>query len=235
MTETRGTLFGRAALRASSLFAGIDDAGLDVLTAGLRLRRFRPGETIFHREDPGDALHVVASGAVKIVLPSARGEESAIIATLGPGDFFGELALLDGAPRSATAVAVGRTETLVLRREVFQGLIDANQGLRRALLGSLAAEIRRLTGHVEDLHFLDLPARLARQLVRRSVGIAPAPDGSIHLAWPYTQADLAGMIGASRQSVNRLLADFADRGLIRLEKDALTIPDPDALAAVAES
>lgn len=235
MTEARGTLLGHDALRASSLFAGIDEAGLDVLAAGLRLRRFRPGETIFHRDDPGDSLHVVASGAVKIVLPSTGGEEWAIVATLGPGDFFGELALLDGAPRSATAVAVGATETLVLRREVLHELIDANQGLRRALLASLAGEIRRLTGHVEDLHFLDLPARLARQLVRRSSGAVPESDGSIRLAWPYTQADLAGMIGASRQSVNRLLADFAERGLIRFEKDALTIPDPAALADIAET
>ena len=83
------------------------------------------------------------------------------MAILGPGEFFGELALLDGAPRSATIVAVEATETLVLHRDAFLELIDADPELRQSLLASLAAEIRRLTGHVEDLHFLDLPGRLA--------------------------------------------------------------------------
>jgi CRP-like cAMP-binding protein len=166
---------------------------------------------------------------VKIVLPSAEDEEPAIIATLRPGDFFGELALFDDAPRSATAIALGATETLVLRREVFLDLIDEDQSLRHALLSSLADEIRSITLHVGDLHFLDLPGRLGRRILREAESVVAEPDGAVRLPWPYTQAELAGMIGGSRQSVNRLLADLVARDLIRVERDVLLIPDPAAL------
>ena len=220
---------GVEGLRACGLFAGLDEAELASIASQMRSRRFRNGETIFHQDDPGDALHVVVAGAVKIVLPSAEDGEPAIMATLRPGDFFGALALLDGAPRSATAVALGRTETLVLRREAFLELVDTDRTLRVALLASLSGEIRSITAHVQDLHFLDLPGRLAKRILREAQGRTPEDDGSVQLAWPYTQSELAGMIGGSRQSVNRLLADLVDEGLIELRRDALVIPDPTAL------
>src|SRR5512135_1460041 len=166
MPEAVDRGFATETLRRSALFARADDATLSSCAAQLRIRRFRRGETIFHQGDPGDSLFIIESGAVKIVLPSPEGEEGAIIATLGRGDFFGELALLDGAPHSATAVAVETTETLVLQREAFEELIDTEAGLRKALFAGLAAELRRLTGHVEELHFLDLPGRLAARVVR---------------------------------------------------------------------
>ncbi len=223
----------REVLRACPLFAGMSDAMLDSVAESMRPRRYRAGDTIFHQDDPGDSLHVVASGTVRIVLPSAAGEDPAILATMGPGGFFGGLALLDGAPRSATAVAVGATTTLVLHRDVFLGLVDRDAGLRRALLATLAAEIRTTTDQVHDLQFLDLPARLARRLLRHAAGVAAASDGSVCLPWPYTQSELAGMIGGSRQSVNRLLADFTARGLVRQERDALVLLDPAGLGRLA--
>jgi CRP/FNR family cyclic AMP-dependent transcriptional regulator len=178
-------------------------------------------------------LHVVASGSVKILLPSAEGEE-AIIATLRPGDFFGELALLDGAPRSASAVSLEASETLVLPRPVFAELLETLPGLRDALLKGLAHELRRLTGHVEELHFLDLAGRLAVRLSRLAREADAGPDGSVRLAWPYTQSDLAAMIGGTRQSVNRLLSDLVDSGLIVIEPDSLLIVDVDQLARRGE-
>jgi CRP-like cAMP-binding protein len=223
----------RAALRASGLFTACDDPALDMLVRVLRIRRFRRGETVFHQGDPGDALFVIASGSVKVVLPSDEGAEPAIVAILGAGEFFGELAILDGAPHSATIVSVEPTETLVLHRDAFLSLIDSDAGLRRALLASLAAEIRRLTGHVEDLHFLDLPGRLASRIVRLAAS-AGATSGEARIAWPYTQSELAGMIGGSRQSVNRLLADLTDQGLVRLERDHLVIVDLERLARTVE-
>jgi CRP/FNR family cyclic AMP-dependent transcriptional regulator len=216
-------------LRACGLFAGLDEVELESIARQMRSRRFRNGETIFHQDDPGDALHVVVAGAVKIVLPSAEDGEPAIMATLRPGDFFGALALLDGAPRSATAVALGKTETLVLRREAFLDLVDSDRTLRVALLSSLSHEIRSITAHVQDLHFLDLPGRLAKRILREAEGREREPDGSVQLAWPYTQSELAGMIGGSRQSVNRLLSDLVDEGLVEVRRDALVIPDPAAL------
>ena len=220
------------------LFTGAEPEDLADVVRHVRRRRFRRGEVIFHEGDPADALHVVASGAVKIVLPSDEGDE-AIIATLHPGDFFGELSLLDGSPRSATATAVEATETVSLPRETFLEEIGRSDRLRDCLLRSLAAELRRLTGHVEELHFLDLSGRLASRLVRLAQEADPPPqrtdDGRLEarLEWPFTQSDLAAMIGATRQSVNRLLVDLVDRGLVRIERETLVIPDLDRLEQLA--
>ena len=224
-----------SALRRCGLFGSADDAAIDTLIHVLKVRKFRRGETIFHQGDPGDALFVVDKGSVKVVLPSDEGAEPAIVAILGPGEFFGELAILDGAPHSATIVAVEPTETLVLHRDTFLSLIDSDAGLRRTLLASLAAEIRRLTGHVEDLHFLDLPGRLASRIVRLADSAGTrAEDGTTRIAWPYTQSELAGMIGGSRQSVNRLLADLGEQGLVRLERDQLVVVDMERLTRSIE-
>jgi len=211
------------------LFGGLDESGLDSVARSLRSRRFRRGETIFHLGDLGDALFIVASGVVKIMLPSETGDE-AILATLRPGDFFGELALLDGAPRSATAVALEPTETLVLPRDRFRELIAAEPAIRDALFAALARELRRLTVHVEELHFLDIAGRLAAVLARlaREQGVRP-DGGQVRLTAPLTQSDLAAMVGCTRQSVNKLLGLFVDDGLIRLERDAIVVTDYEAL------
>jgi CRP/FNR family transcriptional regulator, cyclic AMP receptor protein len=234
LAGTVETSFALDALRRCALFTRVDDQILGVCAATLRVRRFKKNETIFHQGDPGDSLYIVESGAVKIVLPSPEGEDGAIIATLGRGDFFGELALLDGSPHSATAVAAEPTNTLVLQREPFERLVDTEPLLRKALFAGLVAELRRLTGHVEELHFLDLPGRLASRIVRSARDADPDRTTDVRLDWPYTQSDLASMIGGTRQTVNRLLADMVAHGLIVVERDSLLIPDLDRLARAAE-
>jgi CRP/FNR family transcriptional regulator, cyclic AMP receptor protein len=229
----RDAEFAVKSLEQCALFAHVEPAGLSILAGAMTRRRFRRNEVIFHQGDPGDALHVVATGAVKIVLPSPDGEE-AIIATLREGDFFGELALLDGAPHSATATAVEPVETLSLARAPFQQLLDEDRGLRTALLSGLAAELRRLTGQVEELHFLDLAGRLAMRLVRLSRDRDPDANGEVRLDWPFTQSDLAAMIGGTRQSVNKLLSRMEEDELVLIERDTLIIHDLDALAGRAE-
>jgi CRP/FNR family cyclic AMP-dependent transcriptional regulator len=219
-------------LRDSCLFENADPEALADIARQLRRRRFRRNETIFHQGDPGDTLHIVSSGSVKIVLPSIEGEE-AIIATLRSGDFFGELALLDGAPRSATAVALEASETLTLSRELLVSTLDRSPMLRDSLLAGLARELRRLTGQVEELHFLDLAGRLSSRLARLAREAEPGVN-EVRLDWPYTQSDLAAMIGGTRQSVNKLLAGLVERGLVIIEKDTLVIPDVDALELEAE-
>ncbi len=226
--------FAIEALRRCALFAQVDDDTLALCASTLRIRRYRKNETIFHQGDPGDSLYIVETGSVKIVLPSPEGEEGAIIATLARGDFFGELALLDGAPHSATAVAIEPTEALVLRRDRFDELVENDPQLRRALFAGLVTELRRLTGHVEELHFLDLPGRLASRIVRLARESQPDARTNVRLDWPFTQSDLAAMIGGTRQTVNRLLADMTAQDLVRLERDALIIPDVDRLARAAE-
>ena len=221
-------------LRRCPLFANVDEETLAVCAGSLRVRRYRKGETIFHQGDPGDSLYILESGSVKIVLPSPDTGDDAIIATLSRGDFFGELALLDGAPHSATAVAMEPTEALVLARERFDELVDTNPLLRRALFAGLAAELRRLTGHVEELRFLDLPERLAHRMVRLAREAQPGRTVDIRLDWPFTQSDLAAMIGGTRQTVNRLLSGMTAQGLVRIERDVLIIPDLARLQRAAE-
>jgi CRP-like cAMP-binding protein len=224
--------FAIRSLRDCALFRDAGDPALAQVVGRLRQRRFRRNEVIFHQGDPGDSLHIVDEGSVKITLPSPEGDE-AIIATLRQGDFFGELALLDGAPRSATAVALEPTTTLALPRDAFLELLDQDRGLRDALLTGLAHELRRVTGHVEELHFLDLAGRLAMRLSRLARDADPSSD-EVRLDWPYTQSDLASMIGGTRQSVNKLLSELVNDGLVVLEPDALVIPSVSALLRTAE-
>src|SRR5215217_9733702 len=128
--------FAVAALAKCPLFAHASASTLQSVAGSLRRRRFRRNEVIFHQGDPGDSLHIVAGGAVKILLPSAEGEE-AIIATLREGDFFGELSLLDGSTRSATATSLEASETLTLPRPVLMELTGTVPGLGDALLVGL--------------------------------------------------------------------------------------------------
>ena len=216
------------ALRRCVLFAHVEEDGLRAIAAQMRRRRFRRGEVIFHQDDIGDSLQVVVSGSVKIVLPSDEGDE-AIIASLQPGEFFGELAVLDGAPRSTSATAIEPTETLALPRDHFLHLLSEDPSMVRALLGGLAGELRRLTGHVAELHFLDLAGRLAIRLVRLAREAHPEARGRCELNWPFTQSDLAAMIGGTRQSVNKLLSGLVDDGLLAIERDTLIITDLAAL------
>jgi CRP-like cAMP-binding protein len=219
------------ALSNSSLFSGAPDAVLLGIARRFSRRRFRRGEVVFHQGDPGDSLHIVSSGGLKVLLPGTEGDE-AIIATLRPGDFFGELSLLDGSPRSATVAAVEPSETLALPRDSFRDLLDRDPAVRDALLAGLAHQMRRITGHVEELHFLDLPGRLAKRLARLAREEHPNAT-EVRLDWPYTQSEIAAMIGGTRQSVNRLLGTLIVDGLVVLDRDVLIIPDVDALDRMA--
>jgi len=222
-----------ASLARIPFFAGLDSDALERLAAGTRTRRFRRGEVIFHAGDPGDALFIIMTGEVKISVPSESGEE-AILTTLHEGDVFGELALLDGAPRSASASALVPTETVVLPRDRFRELVATEPAIRDALLASIAGELRRLTTHVEELHFLDMTGRLAARLVRLAgESGAPSPDGAIHLRASLTQAELASMVGCTRQSVNKLLGQFSDAGLVRLDRDGIAVTDLPGLVAAS--
>ena len=223
----------RSALEAVPLFRDLEPDDLTMLVGTVRARRFRKGEVIFHQGDPGDALHIILTGRVKISSPSDSGVE-AILATLRPGEFFGSLALLDGEPRSATATAIEVTETLVLPRDRFRQLVSDVAAIRDHVFAELAHELRRLTNHVEELHFLDIAGRLAARLTRlaEEQGI-PSDDREIRLDGPITQSELAAMVGSTRQSVNKLLGYLVDDGLIRIERDAIVIVDLAALQQAA--
>ena len=217
-----------AILRRCMLFERMDDAPLRALLPSFRRRQFRRGEVVFHEGDPGASLHVLTIGEAKVSLTSAQGEE-VIVRTLIPGDPFGEIALLDQAQRSATVTALQRSESLELQRPAFLALLD-DPAFRSALLASVAGELRRLTRLVEELRFLDVAGRVEAIILRGAEGRAATPEGEVSVPWHHTQADLAAMAGTTRQSVNRVLADLADRGVIRMEPDVLVVRDVARLA-----
>jgi CRP/FNR family transcriptional regulator, cyclic AMP receptor protein len=221
------------AIRRSRLFRGVTETDIEAIAPMLRQRRYRAGETIFHEGDPGDAMHVIASGRAKISIESQQGEE-AILATLGPGEVFGELVLLDDAPRSATAVAIEPTVTYVLTRPSFGPLIAHNDAFRSAILRNLALDLRRLTAHVSELHFLDLAGRLASQLARMAEEVSPGQIENVRLGRAHTQSELGAMIGGTRQSVNRVVAELVSEGLIRVEPHDLVIVDVRRMAQRAQ-
>ncbi len=222
-----------AALEAVPLFAHLGPDDLATLARSVRTRRYARGEVIFHQGDPGDALHVLLAGRVKISSPSDNGVE-AILTTLRPGEWFGALALLDGAPRSASATAVGAAETLILPRDRFYQLVDDVPAIRHQVFVALAHELRRLTNHVEELHFLDIAGRLAARLARLAEEHGTAGErGEIRLDGPITQGELAAMVGSTRQSVNKLLGYLIADGLIRVDRDAIVILDMPGLLRAA--
>ena len=191
-------------------------------------RRYRRNEVIFHEGDPGDSLHVLVAGRVKITRESVEGDE-AIVVILAAGDTFGELVLLDGANRSATATAVEATETLTMTREEFGRLVDRSEPFRWHVLGGIAHRIRRLTDQLAEVHFLDLAGRLALQLSRLAEEAVPGDKRDIPLPTTLTQSDLASMVGGTRQRVNQILRDFDDEGLIRNDGGRILVCDLDRL------
>lgn len=212
----------------SPLFHGIDDDELTRIAQTMTRRRFRRDEVIFHEGDPGDSLHVVVEGRVKITRESAEGEE-AIVVILAAGDSFGELVLLDGAPRSATATAMEPSETLTMSRTTFVDLVEGGSPFRTQLLTGIARRIRRLTDQLAEVHFLDLAGRLALQLTRLAEESAPGQATDIRLSTTLTQSDLAAMVGGTRQRVNQIIGDFVDDGLIRQEGGHMVIRDLERL------
>jgi CRP-like cAMP-binding protein len=221
------------AVRRSPLFRHLGDDAIARLTALMAHRRYRKGEVIFHEGDPGDALHLVLSGRVKIGRVSGGGDET-IVTSIGQGESFGELVLLDGAPRSATATALEPTETLVLGRPAFVSLVDAGHDFRWALLAGIAQHQRRLTDQLAEAHFLDLAGRLAHQFVRLAGEAAPGQERDVRLGRLYTQSELAAMIGGTRPRVNRLIGEFVETGLIRVEPDDIVVVDTAALLRRAD-
>jgi CRP/FNR family transcriptional regulator/CRP/FNR family cyclic AMP-dependent transcriptional regulator len=211
-------------LQSIPFLSGLNGDEASLLHDSMRRRRFRRGEVIFHRDDPGDCLYLIDSGTVKIALRSEDDRE-VILTLLGAGDYFGELAVLDGLPRSADAIAVEPAELLQLPRGAFLAFLEANHGVAVRLLSALSRDyVRRLTDTVGDAAFLDLPARLARTLVHM---LESQADGGTELR--LTQSDLAAMVGATRESINKWLGHYEHQGWLKRERGLVRILNTDAL------
>ena len=213
------------------LFADLTTAELIGLAGLMRPRVYARDEVIYLRGDAGTAFYVIASGRVKIALTSPDGKEI-ILRRLGPGRFHGELALLDDEPRSADAIATETTVLLVLQRDAFRRFLADHPSVATRLLATVSHYLRRNAELIQDATFLDVPARLARVLL----DLATGSDGSADLPAPgavipdrMKQGELAALVGATRESINKWLGAFEKQGLIRLDKGEITLLRPSAL------
>lgn len=209
-------------LRQAPLLSRISDADAGALAGRGKERIWKAGATIFREGDPGDGMAVVVEGRVRVSLMSEDGDEM----TLGyvePGECIGDLAVLDGRPRSATATAVEETRLFVVTREAALGWLQERPGAAIALLETVALRLRRADQALAELSFLNLPHRAARRLLRL-VDEGPAPKGGAPVV-AVTQAELAGQLGVSRESVNKQLRAFEREGLVRLGRGTVTLLD----------
>jgi len=210
-------------LRDVPLLARLPEAELKALASRGRVRSYRAGAVLFREGDPGDALYLVVEGMVRVAVLSAGGVE-ATVALLGPGEFVGDLALLDGRPRSASAIAHRATKTLVVTRDDFRRWLSERPKASFALLETLSLRVRRTDEALADLSFLGLPQRLAKRLLALSTG-----NERVRI----TQAELASMLGVSRESVNKQLNRFARKGWIALGRGSVAVLNREALAEIA--
>jgi CRP/FNR family transcriptional regulator/CRP/FNR family cyclic AMP-dependent transcriptional regulator len=214
------------------LFSSLGSKDLAALAGKLRLKRYRRGDTIFHKDDPGSSLYIIKEGQVKIATPSPDGHE-AILAILTANDFFGELAILDGQPRSTSAVAMEATEAFVLHRDDFLEACDRRPKLARHILAVLAGRLRHADRVLEAVVFLDLPRRLARRLLELSERHGVGTSDGVEINLRLTQQDLADSIGSSREAVNKVLGALQDSGLVSIVQHHIVIRRTDDLEKLA--
>lgn len=222
-TEQAAALLGR-----TTLFGGLEPEWLEHVSERALERSYKKGQLIFHEGDQGDSLYVIIEGLVKVFVTSEQGDEMVLV-TLGPAETFGELAMVDGGPRSASAEAVEPTRLLVLTRPTLLELLEQRPQLTDALLRSLGGLVRRLTEQGADLVFLDLHGRVAKLLIRFARERGEVSDGDTILDLHLTQTDLAAMVGGSRQSVNHILKSFEGRGYLEVRGRQIVLKRTDLL------
>jgi CRP/FNR family transcriptional regulator, cyclic AMP receptor protein len=217
-------------VRRAPLFAALDDDGAAALRASMSQATVGRGEVVFAEGEPGDRLYVIVDGKVKLGQTSADGREQ-VLAVLGPGGMFGELSLFDPGRRTSTATAVTDTVLLGLGQRDLRPWLTGRPEVAEALLQALAQRLRRTNEAMADLVFSDVPGRVAKALLDLAdkFGVQQE-DGSVQVAHDLTQEELAQLVGASRETVNKSLADFAQRGWLQIEARAVTLLDVDRLA-----
>jgi CRP/FNR family cyclic AMP-dependent transcriptional regulator len=219
----------RTLLLAHPLFGRLGPQLVEQLSSYAITRKVKAGTTLFAKGDPGSSLFAVCSGAVKITVPSAEGKDT-VFNLIGEGGIFGEIALLDGRPRTADAVTMTDCELLVIERRNFVPLVHDHPEIALKLIEVLCERLRHTSEQVEDVTFLDLPARLAKVLLRLSDNAKPAQGGRKIL---ITQREIGQMIGMSRESTNKQLRSWEERKWVRLERGGVIVLAPDALAGIA--
>jgi CRP-like cAMP-binding protein len=214
------------------LFAGFGSSEFESLEKCLVRRRYPAGQALFHMGDEGSSLHIIERGRVKITIPSSSGEEL-ILAIRGAGDLLGELSLFDGEPRSATVQALEETETLCLRREDLLVLMRSRFEVIEIILKILTRKVRETDMFLADKRFLNVTSRLAKKILDLGDTFGIREEGRVRIGVKITQKDLASMISATRESINKQLKALCDKGLIRICGGTIEILNRERLVQVA--
>ncbi len=222
---TRQVFDKRAILQNHPLFGALGSNLIEQLSAHAASKRIKRGTTIFSKGDQGSCLYAVCSGQVKITVPSGEGKD-AVFNLIGPGQIFGEIALLDGGQRTADAVAARDCELLIIDRRDFIPLVHREPEIAIKLIEILCTRLRNTSEQVEDVIFLDLSARLAKALLRLAGTEARNQKVAI------TQSELGQIVGVSREATNRQLRDWEKHKWVKLESGAVVLVEPDALATL---
>lgn len=217
------------ALMQAPLFSALDAEAAAALRASMTEKRVPRSGIIFSEGEPGDRMYVVLDGKVKLGQSSPDGRES-LLAVLGPGEVFGELSLFDPGPRTATATAITDTVVVGLGHGDLRPWLTGRPEVAEALLQALAQRLRRTNEALADLVFSDIPGRVAKQLLDLADKFGqPGPDGVL-VHHDLTQEELAQLVGASRETVNKALADFTQRGWIEVDQRQVLLIDMERLA-----
>src|SRR4051794_8539488 len=211
------------------LFAALDDDAAQVLSTALTTREVPRGHIVFSEGDAGDRLFVVLEGKVKISRTASDGREN-LLTVLGPGEMFGELSLFDPGPRTATATAVTESTLASLDHDDLRPLLLNEPGVAVQLLRALAQRLRRTNEAMADLVFSDVPGRVAKALLDLAEKFGIDETDGVRVHHDLTQEELAQLVGASRETVNKALSDFATRGWLRLEGRTVLLLDRERLA-----
>ncbi len=214
-------------LEAIPLFSSLNEEELAPISQVARVRRYPKNSIILFEDDPGDALYVVVSGRVKVVLIGEDGRE-VILSTLDKGDFFGEMSLIDDEPRSAHVIAMEKSRLLVLRRDDFHRCLETTPRMAIGLLRALTKRLRDADRKIGGLVLLDVPARIARLLLQ----LADENDGAA-ITKKLTHHTIAQMIGSSRETVSRTMRTLMEQDLIGVSQKNITLKNRDALELAA--
>lgn len=216
-------------VRKAPLFTALDDEAAQAVRKSMTQVTLNKGEVLFHEGDSGDTLYVISEGKIKLGTKAPDGREN-LLSLLGPGEMFGELSLFDPGPRTSTATALTDARLLALAHEDLEPWLNGRPEVAKQLLRALAQRLRRTNEAVGDLVFSDVPGRVAKALGDLARRFGTRSTDGVYVAHDLTQEELAQLVGASRETVNKALADFAARGWLRLEARAVVILDEERLA-----
>ncbi len=224
---------GRNLIANCALFRGLEPQRRQALLTRVQLKKYAAGEQIFMMGDAGDSMMAVVSGAVRISVPSEKGKE-VVLAIMYSGDFFGEIAMLDGRERSADAKAMTAASLAILQRRDVLSVLKDQPDASLSIIDMLCGRLRRTTRQMAEVTLLELPVRLARALLRMRTTQSMA-DGKEMVQVKLSQRELGNLVGATRESVNKCLREWQRHGVVRVDGTVITIRDCSSLEALSEA